>query len=175
MRTKTIKLALTISILVVGANASDIKNNGISSIKIGVSKATYNNNKIGNSKLYMALDIFTPINSIKNLYIGLGADFVGIDGYFSSTESYGNYTLGGQLKVGYSLKELINYNTNLKAYYGYGVTRYKSTNNWGMQYGASLDTEIAYGFGVGYEYKHVNMGISDTSYNTNIFFIEKIF
>jgi len=155
--------------------ASQIQDKGMSSIYMGTSKASYNYGSEGKTKISFGGDFMMPLQVVPNLFVGIGVDIVGIDGYASATESYGNYTLGGQLKIGYSLASLIHWNVNLKAEGGYGVTRYSSTNNWGSQYGASIDTKIYSSLGVGYKYKHVNMGIGNASYNANIFYAEIMF
>ena len=154
--------------------ASQMQYKGMSSFYAGSSKASYANGGEGKTKVTFGGDVM-PFQVWPNLFVGAGMDLIGIDGYASANETYGNYTLGGELKIGYSLQSLIHWNVNLKAEVGYGVTRYSSTNNWGSQYGASIDTEIYSNFGVGYKYKHVNMGIGSASYNTNIFYVAVMF
>lgn len=167
---KTVLVSAVFAGSILGASQTEDK--GMSSLYMGVSKASYSYADNGKTKISFGGDLMVPLRVVPYLFVGIGADFVGIDGYSSRTEPYRNYTLGGQLKIGYSLASLIHWNVNLKAEGGYGVTRYTSTNNWGSQYGASIDTKIYSSFGVGYKYKHVNMGIGNASYTANIFYVE---
>lgn len=176
---KILMVSALSSIFATGILASQESNKGMSSIQLGVTKAIYNGGNTGDSKIYFGTDLMVPLaTDTSAFYFGVGFDLVAIDGVSSTSSTYGNYTLGAQAKVGYSLAPLIGWNVNLKADVGYGVTRWISSNYWGAQYSASIDTEVYNGWGIGYKYKHVNTGISGNifdSYNTNIFFLEKTF
>lgn len=176
MKKTVVKTILSVAILTGSMlSASQSNNQGMTSIFMGASKASYNKGGTGDTKVAFGTDIMVPIKIVPNLYAGIGIDIVGIDGYVAYDETYGNYTLGGQLKIGYSLESLIHWDVNLKAGYGYGVTRYASTNNWGSQYEAGAETRVYKSLGVGYKYKHVNMGIGSASYNANIVYAEAMF
>lgn len=175
MNTKVVSLVASTMLLVGSLSASEV---GMSSLMLGVTKADYNGANTGDSKIYIGGDLMIPLAISEALYFGLGFDLVGLDGVSSSGSTYGNYTLGAQVKVGYCLAWLINWNVNLKADLGYGVTRWESSNYWGTQYSASVDAEIYNGWGVGYKYKHVESDINGNlfdSYSANIFFIQKMF
>ncbi|MFT7005383.1 MAG: hypothetical protein ACJAWW_002757, partial [Sulfurimonas sp.] len=178
---KRLTITLISIIVTTSSFASQKSDNTMSSIEFGLTKTDYNNDDLytGNSKVYFGAGIMIPLaTDASALHVGVGFDLVGLDGYSSSSSTYGNYTLGAQVKIGYALAPVINWNVNLKADIGYGVTRWISSNYFGLQYSASIDAEIYNGFGIGYKYKHVNTGIGRNtfnSYNTNIFFLEKIF
>lgn len=175
MNTKSVSLVAATMLVAGSLSASEV---GMSSLMLGVSKADYSAKESGDSKPYIGVDLMTSLAKSESFHFGVGFDLVGIDGISSSSSTYGNYTLGGGLKVGYSLASLINWNVNLKADLGYGVTRWESSNYWGLQYSASLDAEIYKGWGIGYKYKHVEADVdknSFDSYSANIFFIQKMF
>ena len=148
---------------------------GMSSAYIGISKANYSNDEKSRNKPYVGIDIMSQLSG--PLYAGVGLDLVAIDGLRATNSTYGNYTLSPQLKLGYSLKELIQWDANLKIDIGYGVTRWNSKNYWSSQYSASFNTKIYEDFGIGYKYKFVNLDVENNinSYYTNIFFIELFF
>jgi hypothetical protein len=178
---KRLPIIITSLILAISSFASQKQGTNMSSIELGFTKADYSNNSINteSSKVYLGAGLMVPLRTQKSaLHVGIGFDLIGLDGYSSKSSTYGNYTLGVQAKVGYALAPIINWNVNLKADIGYGVTRWISSNYFGFQYSASIDAEIYDGFGIGYKYKYVNTDIGKNifnSYNTNIFFLEKIF
>lgn len=172
---KTVTKSILAGLLLTGSmlSASSQHDQGMSNMYIGASKASYKYGSDGNTRVALGID-YMPFHIVSGLYVGAGFDFVGIDGY-SANELFGNYTLGAQLKIGYSLESLINWRVNLKAGYGYGVTRYASTNNGGSQYEMGIDSKLYKTLGVGYKYKHVDMGIGNASYDANIVYAELMF
>ena len=116
---------------------------GMSGIYVGVTKAKYSNSVDGKTKPYFGIDFMGSIDTLSpSFFLGVGFDLVGIDGVVTSSDTYGNYTLSPQLKVGYSLSELVGWNINLKADYGYGVSRWEQKNYWGSQYSAALEIKL---------------------------------
>ena len=174
MKNKLKKIVLATAFLTTGLFAGTA-HHGMSNLEIGAGAAQYNG-VTGSSKLYMGGSLMAPI--YQDIYVGVGADILSIEGPASSNYSNGSYTLAAQLKLGYSLENLLNWGVHLKAEYGYGVTRFGDTNYTGSQYGFSIDSEIYKNFGVGYKYKSVNTGIDNSafdSYTSNILFAEITF
>lgn len=165
---KITKILITASLLASSGLYADntVRNYGLGSYKLGVSNASYNGAGTSGSKIYTGLDYFGR-DLYRGIHLGLGADCVELNG--------SNYTLGGQVKVGYSLQELTGWNAGIKADVGYGYTTGLLGNKWGVQYGASFDTEIYKRFGVGYTFKHVDTGISNVTYNANIVYMAVMF
>lgn len=122
--------------------------NSLGNIKIGVTSSNEQSTNV-----YFGADFMAPSEAFS---FGVGFDIVGLDGGGGSTNSYGNYTLGGQIKVAYSLKSLINLPLVLKADAGYGVTQFYKKNYWGYQYGANLETKLYKSLGVGVGYKKID-------------------
>jgi len=175
MNSKIKKIVLATAFMATAAFANDTAHSGMSNIEVGAGAADYNG-VTGSSKFYMGATAMAPI--YQDIYIGIGADVLAIEGPASSSASNGNYTLAGQLKVGYSLENLINWGVHLKAEYGYGITRFGDKNYNGSQYGFSVDSRIYKNLGAGYKYKSVNTGIDSSvfdTYTTNIFFVELTF
>ncbi|MDD3475391.1 MAG: hypothetical protein PHI38_00835 [Sulfurimonas sp.] len=122
--------------------------NSLSNIKMGAVSSQHQS-----TNLYFGADFIIPSNDFS---FGVGFDIVGLDGGGGSTDTYGNYTLGGQLKVAYSLKSLIDLPVILKADVGYGVTRFYKENYWGYQYGTNLEVKLYKNFGAGVGYKMID-------------------
>ncbi len=126
------------------------KNNSQSNIKMG----SVNKDNLS-AKLYFGADFMVPSDSFS---IGIGFDNVGLYGGNGATNTYGNYTLGGQVKLGYSFKSLINYPIVIKADVGYGVTQYYKNNYYGTQYGINLEGKLYKLLGAGVGYKSIDTG-----------------
>lgn len=142
----------------------------ISGFMIGM--AGVNNKHINESNsLYMGVDGLVN-TSISGLYVGVGADYVGIDLPYSSNP---NYTLGVQAKIGYSLKNNTGIPLCIKADVGYGVSRLYDENSYGSQHSLAAEVSIYNGIGVGVKYKYVDTG-SDLffikNYKSNMLYVK---
>jgi hypothetical protein len=69
--------------------------------------------------------------------------------------------MGAQLKVGYSIKHIINWDANVKAEMGYGLTHIGDYTESGVQYGASATVTLYKHLAVGYKYKVVDAGFGE--------------
>jgi len=151
----------------------------MSSVSMGLGSVRFGGDVDSSSTLHLKADGFSKVSDYGLAY-GLGIDLVTLSSS-NSTSSYkknsnGNYTLGLQFKLGYSLYSLINYPVHIKVEAGYGVTRFNDENKYGAQFGTSLDVAVYKDYSVGIAYKQVSTGVSGSVYDiytSNIVFIQK--
>jgi hypothetical protein len=172
MKKTIVSLAVT-AMMASGVMANDAVK-GMSSVQFGAHKATHSNGDTLDTNLYIGFDLMMPLAFHENLYIGIGGDLLGLEGVIKNNGSYtDSYTMGGNIKIGYSLQKLVGWNINLKAEGGYGVTRLIDENYWGSQYSAGIDVGLYKSLAVGYKYKFVNVKSAIIpDYTSNIVYLQ---
>jgi len=146
---------IAMAMITVGASADMYKMGGV---KLGGASTSVNSGT-SDTGLYIGVDSFLPL-VVEGLAVGWGADVVSIGNSVNTQGSASNYTMAGQIKLGYSLKHLINWNVNLIAEGGYGLTHIVNTNNAGAQYGAGVNVQVYKHLSVGYQYKSIDTGFA---------------
>ena len=152
-----VKLALVVSMSTLVSASS------LSGISFGGSSTSFNSeDKRGG--VYVGFDGFTE--PAKGFAIGIGGD---VNTFKTQTNGLakGNsaYTMGAQLKAGYTFKEEFDIPLRLKAGYGYGVSRIIDENAWGTQYDLAIEYSIYKNYGIGYKYKSTNADLNSKDIN----------
>lgn len=123
---------------------------------VGWSNTELETNSKNNNGFYLGMDkILTYENGFG---FGVGIDLNGFKtDMVGVTDGSAAYTLGGQVKVGYTFEKRFNIPLKVKAGYGYGVTRLNSSQNaWGTQYDVSAEYAVYKSIGFGVKYKSAN-------------------
>ena len=122
----------------------------LSSFQFGTAQ-TKGSNAGSFSSTYIGYDAFLQTNDYS--YIGYGVDVVYLGATTQNYSTHYSYILGTQIKYLYNLERFLHHQTYIKVALGYGVTRYITTNYWGIQYATTLETKIYKNFALGYTYK----------------------
>jgi hypothetical protein len=154
--TKIIMTAAAAMVLTTSVSADDLK---LGSVQLGVASSA-RGSEPSDAGPYMGGDFFMPI-VIDGLGIGVGFDVLTIGDAVNAQGSSDSYTMGGQIKLAYSLKSLINWDANIKGEVGYGLTHVDDTSKTGVQYGIGASVQIYKHFGIGYKYKVIDTGFGD--------------
>jgi len=168
---------LAVASLLAGVSASasnmdrPVKNYALGSYQLGVANVNYNKGGTSGSAPYIGVDYFGKA-IFKDMHLGLGFD---VNTLPSVTNGSKNYTFGGELKVGYSLENILHHNAGIKVDVGYSYTNIGSAGNWGVTYGIGMESEIYKHWGVGYKFKHVDTGFANLTYNANLFYAAFMF
>jgi hypothetical protein len=152
--TKVMIAATTAALLTTSASADDLK---LGSVQLGAASSSIGSGP-SDTGGYFGADFFLPV-TLDNIGVGVGFDMMRIGDSIGSQGTSDSYTMGAQLKVAYSLKDIVRWNANIKAELGYGLTYLGNTDETGMQYGIGANVQVYKNFGVGYKYKVVDTGI----------------
>lgn len=130
------------------ASGSFLNENGsFSNVKLGLVK---------DGTVSTGIDIMTPEKTGHFLSFGFGIEYTGIQGQTKLNQTYGNmYDLDMEAKIGANVAALINspIPLKLKVGFGYGITRYGSTNTGGQTGSIALESNIYKKLGLGIEWK----------------------
>ncbi len=169
---KRVVTILASSILTSGLLAGSLSNGGV-----GASSTEFNNED-AKGGFYLMIDIMKVPKELKGFGYGIGFD-ANVFGTQSDGIARGDgaYTMGALAKVGYTFEDSFDIPLKIKAGYGYGVTRTRDENGWGIQYDAAVEYTIYNRYGLGVKYKHVEAGFDnvDVDVDATLFYITSSF
>lgn len=131
-------------------------------VNVGVSgnKLEYNSNQDYNWGAQMELESTTEFDSVAGLRMGwnIGFEYYTLGEVKSLNDSAG-YNVDGMIIGGYSFDEKFNIPMTLLGGVGYAAGQIGSDYNHGLTYKATALLSLSDSFGVGVQYKHVDLSV----------------